>query len=167
MCFVTEPAEFCWDNFFGVHFDLSARTLDSSFSETDMSGSKIVLVNLKTEKNIHQAPVYAPGAPGVAPELVGNICQAPVYAPGVVPEPLSKLGGHYDNAVETVIKMLDLSLFLEYLDRAAVLQGRIQQSGGLEAYLKLCKKKHRGMECDVIGPRIELAILPVKLDVHS
>ncbi|KAF3455910.1 hypothetical protein FNV43_RR00553 [Rhamnella rubrinervis] len=36
--------------------------------------------------------------------------------------------------------MLDLDLFLEYLDRAAVLQGlrrRIQRSGGLEAYLKL------------------------------
>ncbi|KAF3454884.1 hypothetical protein FNV43_RR05332 [Rhamnella rubrinervis] len=51
-------------------------------------------------------------------------------------------GGHYDNAAETVIKMLDLGLFPEYLDRAAVLQGlrrRIQRSGGLEAYIKLCK----------------------------
>ncbi|KAJ0959868.1 hypothetical protein J5N97_000396 [Dioscorea zingiberensis] len=40
-------------------------------------------------------------------------------------------GGHFDDAAETVIKMLDLGLFPEYLDRAAVLHGlrkRIQQS---------------------------------------
>lgn len=52
-------------------------------------------------------------------------------------------GGHFDNAAETVVKMLDLGLFPEYLDRAAVLQGlrrRIQRSGGVEAYLKLCKR---------------------------
>lgn len=52
-------------------------------------------------------------------------------------------GGHFDDAAETVIKMLDLGLFPEYLDRAAVLHGlrkRIQQSGSVDTYLKLCKR---------------------------
>ncbi|PON85905.1 Pentatricopeptide repeat [Trema orientale] len=51
-------------------------------------------------------------------------------------------GGHFDKAAETVVKMLDLGLCPEYLDRAAVLQGlrkRIQGPGSVETYLKLCK----------------------------
>ncbi|XP_027154675.1 pentatricopeptide repeat-containing protein At2g30100, chloroplastic [Coffea eugenioides] len=61
-------------------------------------------------------------------------------------------GGHFDNAAETVIKMLDLGLCPEFLDRAAVLQGlrrRIQQSETLETYLKLCR---RLSEASLIGP---------------
>uniref|UniRef100_A0A5B7BE68 Pentatricopeptide repeat-containing protein n=1 Tax=Davidia involucrata TaxID=16924 RepID=A0A5B7BE68_DAVIN len=61
-------------------------------------------------------------------------------------------GGHFDNAAETVIKMLDLGLCPEFLDRAAVLQGlrkRIQQPGNLETYLKLCKHLS---DADLIGP---------------
>ncbi|KAF5751343.1 hypothetical protein HS088_TW02G00356 [Tripterygium wilfordii] len=51
-------------------------------------------------------------------------------------------GGHFDEAAEALIKMLDLGLCPEYLDRAAVLQGlgrRIQQSGIVDTYRKLCK----------------------------
>lgn len=51
-------------------------------------------------------------------------------------------GSHYEDAAETVFKMLDLGLFPEFLDRAAVLQGlrkRINQSGNVETYFKLCK----------------------------
>ena len=33
-------------------------------------------------------------------------------------------GGYYDDAVQTLIKMLDLGFNPDYLDRAAVLQGR-------------------------------------------
>ena len=61
-------------------------------------------------------------------------------------------GGHFDNAAETVIKMLDLGLCPEFLDRAAVLQGlrrRIQQSESLETDLKLCR---RLSEASLIGP---------------
>ncbi|XP_057507383.1 pentatricopeptide repeat-containing protein At2g30100, chloroplastic-like [Actinidia eriantha] len=52
-------------------------------------------------------------------------------------------GGHFDAAAETVIKMLDYGLYPEFLDRAAVLRGlrnRIQQSGNVETYLRLCKR---------------------------
>lgn len=52
-------------------------------------------------------------------------------------------GGHFDDAADTIIKMLDSGLYPEFLDRAAVMQGlrkRIQQSGNLETYLKLCKR---------------------------
>ncbi|KAK4357987.1 hypothetical protein RND71_023597 [Anisodus tanguticus] len=51
-------------------------------------------------------------------------------------------GGHLENAAETVIKMLDLGLCPDFLDRAAVLwrlRRTIQQSGSLEIYLNLCK----------------------------
>ncbi|XP_059660898.1 pentatricopeptide repeat-containing protein At2g30100, chloroplastic [Cornus florida] len=61
-------------------------------------------------------------------------------------------GGHFANAAETVIKMLDLGLCPEFLDRAAVLQGlrkRIQQPGNVETYLKLCK---RLSDANIIGP---------------
>ncbi|XP_071687925.1 pentatricopeptide repeat-containing protein At2g30100, chloroplastic-like [Rutidosis leptorrhynchoides] len=52
-------------------------------------------------------------------------------------------GSHYEDAAETVFKMLDLGLYPEFLDRAAVLHGlrkRINQSENLETYFKLCKK---------------------------
>lgn len=52
-------------------------------------------------------------------------------------------GSHYEDAAETVFKMLDLGLYPEFLDRAAVLQGLrkiINQSGNVETYFKLCKR---------------------------
>ncbi|KAI3829989.1 hypothetical protein L1987_04121 [Smallanthus sonchifolius] len=52
-------------------------------------------------------------------------------------------GSHYEEAAETVFKMLDLGMYPEFLDRAAVLQGlrrRINQSGNVEIYFKLCKQ---------------------------
>lgn len=61
-------------------------------------------------------------------------------------------GGHYDEAAEVLIKMLDLGLCPDYLDRVAVLQGlrkRIQQWGNVESYLKLCK---RLSVSNLIGP---------------
>ncbi|XP_006348674.1 pentatricopeptide repeat-containing protein At2g30100, chloroplastic [Solanum tuberosum] len=61
-------------------------------------------------------------------------------------------GGHLENAAETVIKMLDLGLYPDFLDRAAVLQRlrrRIQQSGSLETYLNLCKHLS---DASLIGP---------------
>ncbi|KAI3788017.1 hypothetical protein L2E82_00609 [Cichorium intybus] len=51
-------------------------------------------------------------------------------------------GSHYENAAEVVNKMLDLGVYPEFLDRAAVLQGlrkRINQKGILESYFKVCK----------------------------
>lgn len=61
-------------------------------------------------------------------------------------------GGHFENAAETVMKMLDLGFYPEFVDRAAVLQGlrrRIQEAGGLETYLQLCK---RLSNANLIGP---------------
>lgn len=61
-------------------------------------------------------------------------------------------GGHFNDAAEALTKMLDLGLFPEYLDRAAVLQGlrkRIQERGDVEAYLQLCK---RLSDTGLIGP---------------
>ncbi|XP_054776461.1 pentatricopeptide repeat-containing protein At2g30100, chloroplastic isoform X2 [Prosopis cineraria] len=49
-------------------------------------------------------------------------------------------GGHFNEAAETLMKMLELGFYPEYLDRAAVLQGlrkRIQQFGNVDTYLKL------------------------------
>ncbi|KAJ6409345.1 hypothetical protein OIU84_008939 [Salix udensis] len=63
-------------------------------------------------------------------------------------------GGHYDEAAETLIKMLDLGLYPGYLDRVAVMQGlrkRIQQWGNVEPYLKLCK---RLSDVNLIGPSL-------------
>ncbi|KAJ0083564.1 hypothetical protein Patl1_31050 [Pistacia atlantica] len=63
-------------------------------------------------------------------------------------------GGHFNDAAETLIKMLDLGLYPEYLDRVAVLQGlrkRIQQSGDVEAYLNLSK---RLSDASLIGPSL-------------
>ncbi|KAF2930347.1 hypothetical protein DAI22_05g128100 [Oryza sativa Japonica Group] len=61
-------------------------------------------------------------------------------------------GGFYLEASETLMKMLDMGLYPEYLDRAAVLTAlrrNIQESGSLESYMKLCK---RLSETDLIGP---------------
>uniref|UniRef100_J3M655 Pentacotripeptide-repeat region of PRORP domain-containing protein n=2 Tax=Oryza brachyantha TaxID=4533 RepID=J3M655_ORYBR len=61
-------------------------------------------------------------------------------------------GGFYLDASETLMKMLEMGLCPEYLDRAAVLtalQRNIQESDSLESYLKLCK---RLSETDLIGP---------------
>lgn len=61
-------------------------------------------------------------------------------------------GGFYLDASETLIQMLDLGLWPEYIDRAAVLQGlrrSIQESGNIEPYIKLCKLLS---DMDLIGP---------------
>jgi len=63
-------------------------------------------------------------------------------------------GGFILDASETLMQMLDMGLFPDYLDRAAVLtalQRNIQESGSLESYMKLCK---RLSETDLIGPCI-------------
>ncbi|KAJ0782952.1 putative tetratricopeptide-like helical domain superfamily [Helianthus annuus] len=52
-------------------------------------------------------------------------------------------GSHYEDAAETVSKMLALGVYPEFLDRAAVLQGlrrRINQTGNVEVYFNLCKR---------------------------
>ncbi|KAF9596500.1 hypothetical protein IFM89_012231 [Coptis chinensis] len=61
-------------------------------------------------------------------------------------------GGHFQDASKTIIKMLDIGLHPEYLDRAAVLQGlrkAIQDTGSVEPYLSLCKYLS---DADLIGP---------------
>ncbi|KAJ4971801.1 hypothetical protein NE237_004900 [Protea cynaroides] len=61
-------------------------------------------------------------------------------------------GGHFEDASETIIKMLDLGFYPEQLDRVAVLQGlrkRIQLSRNVEPYLRLCQ---RLSDADLIGP---------------
>lgn len=63
-------------------------------------------------------------------------------------------GGHFRNAAETVVKMLDSGLYPELLDRIAVLQGlsrRIQQPGNVDTYLTLCK---RLSDANLIGPSL-------------
>ncbi|XP_020582094.1 pentatricopeptide repeat-containing protein At2g30100, chloroplastic isoform X2 [Phalaenopsis equestris] len=61
-------------------------------------------------------------------------------------------GGYYLDASETLVKMLDLGLCPEYIDRAAVLEGLrkiIQVSGNMEPYIRLCKSL---CDSDLIGP---------------
>lgn len=61
-------------------------------------------------------------------------------------------GGHFNEAADTVTKMLELGFYPDYLDRAAVLQGlrkRIQQLGNVDNYLKLCKSLS---DANLIGP---------------
>lgn len=61
-------------------------------------------------------------------------------------------GGYYIDASEILMKMLDLGICPDYLDRIAVLQGlgkSIHESGGIELYLKLCK---RLSDMELIGP---------------
>ncbi|XP_062231150.1 pentatricopeptide repeat-containing protein At2g30100, chloroplastic-like [Phragmites australis] len=63
-------------------------------------------------------------------------------------------GGFYLDASETLMQMLDMGLFPDYLDRAAVLTAlrrNIQESGSLESYMKLCKRLSK---TDLIGPCI-------------
>ncbi|KAJ4840517.1 hypothetical protein Tsubulata_000459 [Turnera subulata] len=63
-------------------------------------------------------------------------------------------GGHYDEAAEALLKMLDLGLYPEYMDRAAVLHGlrkRIQHWGDVKSYLNCCK---RLSDVDLIGPSL-------------
>ncbi|CAN6328630.1 unnamed protein product [Urochloa humidicola] len=63
-------------------------------------------------------------------------------------------GGFIIDASKTLMQMLDMGLFPDYLDRAAVLTAlrrNIQESGSLESYIKLCK---RLSETDLIGPCI-------------
>ncbi|XP_051142516.1 pentatricopeptide repeat-containing protein At2g30100, chloroplastic [Andrographis paniculata] len=63
-------------------------------------------------------------------------------------------GRHFKNAAETLMKMLDLGLFPELIDRIAVLQGlsrRIQQPGNVDIYLTLCK---RLSDANLIGPSL-------------
>ncbi|WVZ98087.1 hypothetical protein U9M48_043566 [Paspalum notatum var. saurae] len=63
-------------------------------------------------------------------------------------------GGFIVDASETLMQMLDMGLFPDYLDRAAVLSAlrrNIQEAGSLESYMKLCK---RLSETDLIGPCI-------------
>lgn len=63
-------------------------------------------------------------------------------------------GGFILDASETLMQMLDMGLFPDYLDRAAVLSAlrrNIQESSSLESYMKLCK---RLSETDLIGPCI-------------
>ncbi|EEF41193.1 pentatricopeptide repeat-containing protein At2g30100, chloroplastic [Ricinus communis] len=63
-------------------------------------------------------------------------------------------GGQYDEAAEALVKMLDMGLCPDYLDRVAVLQGlrkRIQQWGNVESYLNLCK---RLSDENLIGPSL-------------
>ncbi|ONK67346.1 uncharacterized protein A4U43_C06F19220 [Asparagus officinalis] len=61
-------------------------------------------------------------------------------------------GGNYLDASDTLMKMLDLGLCPDYLDRVAVLQGlgkSIKESGSIELYMKLCK---RLSDVELIGP---------------
>jgi pentatricopeptide repeat protein len=61
-------------------------------------------------------------------------------------------GGHYNEAAETLMKMLELGFYPEFLDRVAVLNGlriKIQHHGNLETYIKLCKSLS---EANLIGP---------------
>ncbi|KAL3624003.1 hypothetical protein CASFOL_032819 [Castilleja foliolosa] len=61
-------------------------------------------------------------------------------------------GGHFKNAAETVIKMLDCGLCPDFLDRVAVLQGlsrRVQRGGDVDTYITVCK---RLSDANLIGP---------------
>ncbi|KAJ8749780.1 hypothetical protein K2173_012331 [Erythroxylum novogranatense] len=63
-------------------------------------------------------------------------------------------GGHYEDAAEALMKMLDMSLCPDYLDRIAVMQGlrkSIHLWGNVEAYLKLCKSLSAA---NLIGPSL-------------
>lgn len=61
-------------------------------------------------------------------------------------------GGNFEDAAETVTKMLDMGLSPEKLDRVAVLQGlrrKIQQPGHVGTYLRFCR---RLSDAELIGP---------------
>ncbi|KAK8596549.1 hypothetical protein V6N13_001161 [Hibiscus sabdariffa] len=61
-------------------------------------------------------------------------------------------GGHIVNAAETMVKMLEMGLYPEYLDGVAVLQElrkRIHQPASLETYINLCRRLY---DASLIGP---------------
>ncbi|XP_010414315.1 PREDICTED: pentatricopeptide repeat-containing protein At2g30100, chloroplastic isoform X1 [Camelina sativa] len=61
-------------------------------------------------------------------------------------------GGHFEEAAETLIKMIDSGLHPEYIDRVAVMQGmtrKIQRPRDIEAYMGLCK---RLFDAGLVGP---------------
>ncbi|MBA0807379.1 hypothetical protein Gohar_023186 [Gossypium harknessii] len=61
-------------------------------------------------------------------------------------------GGHIGDAAETLVKMLDLGLYPEYLDRVAVLQElrkRIHLPGNIVTYINLSKRLY---DASLIGP---------------
>lgn len=63
-------------------------------------------------------------------------------------------GGHFREAAETVVRMVDMGLEPEFLDRVAVVQGlsrRIRENGNVEAYLELCR---RLSDAGLIGPSL-------------
>lgn len=61
-------------------------------------------------------------------------------------------GGHFADASQVLVNMLDMGFIPEYLDRVAVLQGlrrNMERADILEAYLMLCK---RLANAELIGP---------------
>ncbi|MBA0774583.1 hypothetical protein Gotri_009784 [Gossypium trilobum] len=61
-------------------------------------------------------------------------------------------GGHIGDAAETLVKMLDLGLYPEYLDRVAVLQElrkRIHLPGNIVTYINISKRLY---DASLIGP---------------
>ncbi|KAJ4903248.1 hypothetical protein Rs2_17199 [Raphanus sativus] len=61
-------------------------------------------------------------------------------------------GGHFEEASETLVTMIDSGLCPEYIDRVAVMQGmtrRIQRPGDVEVYMGLCKKL---FDAGLVGP---------------
>ncbi|ESQ51516.1 hypothetical protein EUTSA_v10016546mg [Eutrema salsugineum] len=61
-------------------------------------------------------------------------------------------GGHFEEAAETLITMMDSGLYPEYIDRVAVMQGmtkKIQRPRDVEAYMGLCK---RLFDAGLVGP---------------
>ncbi|KAF2604691.1 hypothetical protein F2Q70_00028107, partial [Brassica cretica] len=61
-------------------------------------------------------------------------------------------GGHFEEASETLVTMIDSGLCPEYIDRVAVMQGmtrKIQRPRDAEAYMGLCKKL---FDAGLVGP---------------
>ncbi|CAH2060078.1 unnamed protein product [Thlaspi arvense] len=61
-------------------------------------------------------------------------------------------GGHFEEAAETLMTMVDSGLYPEYIDRVAVMQGmtkKIQRPRDVEAYMGLCK---RLFDAGLVGP---------------
>ncbi|KAF8053446.1 hypothetical protein N665_1414s0003 [Sinapis alba] len=61
-------------------------------------------------------------------------------------------GGHFEEASETLVSMIDSGLCPEYIDRVAVIQGmtrKIQRPRDVEAYMGLCKKL---FDAGLVGP---------------
>ncbi|KAG7568955.1 Pentatricopeptide repeat [Arabidopsis thaliana x Arabidopsis arenosa] len=61
-------------------------------------------------------------------------------------------GGHFEEAAETLMTMIDSGMHPEYIDRVAVMQGmtrKIQRPRDVEAYMSLCK---RLFDAGLVGP---------------